>query len=305
MKRLWYGLLLLATPIATNACDVCSASTGGQSLGMLPQFYRHFIGVQYQYRHFSSRQTGLSSDVVTQTSEQYFHTAQVWGRYTVGKRVQLFAFLPHHTNMSRQNGTTTIMQGIGDATVLANVTLVRSADSATWQHALQAGGGVKMPLGTYKGITQLEQQGLPNIQPGTASWDFPVNVNYTVKRNKLGANVDATYTFTTANSDSYKFGDRLSTQLTAFYWWQQSNFTILPQLGVRYEYALHNYDNYARKWLNEQTGGMIVYTSVGAQVYWKKLGMQFAYYLPIAQDFADGNVTANSRADIGLVFLLD
>lgn len=305
MKRLMYGLLLLSASVPASACDVCSASTGGQSLGMLPQLHRHFVGVQYQYRHFTSLQKGLTDASPTQTSEQYFQTAQIWGRYTVGKKVQLFGFLPYHNNVSHANGTATTMQGVGDATVLASVTVLKSADTAKWLHTVQAGAGVKMPIGSYQGITALEQQGLPNIQPGTASWDFPVTVNYTLKHKSIGANIDANYTFTTANSDSYKFGDRLSAQFTTFYWWQQGKTTVLPQLGVRYDYAFHNYDNYARKWLNTQTGGTIVYATVGAQVYVGRAGVQLSYYLPVAQQYADGNVAANSRADVGFVYLFE
>ncbi|MEZ5018395.1 MAG: hypothetical protein R2800_15145 [Flavipsychrobacter sp.] len=305
MKRLMYGLLLLSASVPASACDVCSASTGGQSLGMLPQLHRHFVGVQYQYRHFSSLQKGLTDASASKTSEQYFQTMQLWGRYTVGEKIQLFGFLPYHSNASRVDGINTIMQGVGDATFLANVILLKSADTAKWKHTLQAGAGVKMPLGSYKGITELEQQGLPNIQPGSASWDFPVNANYTIKYKRVGANLDANYTITTANSDSYKFGDRLSTQLTTFYQWQQGKVTVLPQLGMRYEYSLHNYDNYKRKWLNTQTGGTIIYASAGAQVYYGKAGIQLSYYKPMTQQYASGNVIANSRADIGFVYLFE
>lgn len=305
MRSLLCCMLFVISATATYACDVCGASTGGQSLGLLPQYSKHFIGVQHQHRYYSSVHTPLSDTKPVAYSDEYYNTTQLWGRYTVGSRVQLFAFVPYQYNTRYLSGTTTQMSGVGDITLLANVNIIRTADTADaiLKHMLQAGVGIKMATGSYKGVSQLEREGLPNMQPGSGSWDVPVNVNYTVRYNKLGANLDAAYTITTANNDNYKYGNRLNTQLAAFYAVNAGSVVLMPQLGMRYEYALHDYDNYDRKWLNEQTGGSITYAMAGVQVYYGSVGVQATYYKPVAQQYADGNVTINGRVDAGFVYL--
>lgn len=305
MRSLLCCMLICISAVATYACDVCGASTGGQSLGLLPQFSKHFVGVQYLHRYFSSVHTPLLENKDVSYSDEYYNTTQLWGRYALGRRLQLFAFVPYQYNTRYLSGTTTHMSGVGDITLLANANIVRTADTAKGKlrHMLQAGVGVKMPTGSYKGVSQPEREGLPNMQPGSGSWDIPVNVNYTVRYSKVGANIDAAYTITTANKDNYKYGNRLNTQLSAFYSLNVGRVVMMPQLGVRYEYALHDYDNYDRKWLNEQTGGSITYTMAGMQAYFGNVGLQAAYYQPVAQQYADGNVTANKRMDAGFVYL--
>ncbi|MBP8240682.1 MAG: hypothetical protein KAX50_12000 [Saprospiraceae bacterium] len=41
------------------ACDVCGCAVGGNYLGILPQFRRHFAGVRFQYRTFDSEHPNL------------------------------------------------------------------------------------------------------------------------------------------------------------------------------------------------------------------------------------------------------
>jgi len=218
--------------------------------------------------------------------------------------VQLFAFVPYHINSGSDAGTKISTSGIGDVSVLANVVILKddSADNI-WHQTLIGGGGIKAPTGKYTGITALDEQGLPNVQAGTGSWDFIVNANYTVRRKRIGVNVDASYTMTTANTADYKYGNRLNTGLLGFYWWQKHDFSLLPQGGVRFEYSLHDYDNYARKWLNESSGGSIVFGTVGVQSYFKRYGAKVMYNVPLAQHYAANNVTVNSRIETSLFFL--
>ncbi len=235
---------------------------------------------------------------------EFNNTIQLWGRYYVGSRVQLFGFVPYHLNAGSDAGTAIKTNGIGDASLLANVVIVKDdSNCKVWHHTLLAGGGVKMPTGKYTGITTLDEEGLPNVQAGTGSWDFIVNANYTVRRQKVGANVDVSYTMTTANTADYKYGNRLNSGLLAFYWWQKNKLSLLPQGGVRFEYSLHDYDNYKNKWLNESSGGTIVFGTVGAQSFYGRYGAKVMYSIPLAQNYAANNVTVNPRLETSVFFL--
>lgn len=298
-------MLLLSGSTTVVACDVCGASSGNQNLGLLPQMYRHFAGIQYQHSSFSSTHVPLSDTKPVEYSDEYYQTIQVWGRYCIGERWQLFAFVPYRYNTSTYSAFSTPSKGVGDATLLVNYAFFQTSDSSTSpiQQRLQAGIGIKAPVGAYKGVSQLEKEGLPNMQPGTGAWDIPVNMNYTLRYNNTGLNLDGSFNLTTPNRDNYKYGNRLNTQLTAFYWVQNKKLSVLPQIGGRLEYALHDYDNYQKKWLNEQTGGYVTSAIIGLQAYYSNIGIQLQYSKPIVQEYGDGNITSLQRMDIGLMFL--
>lgn len=298
-------LLTTCTLQMANACDVCGASSGNQNLGLLPQISKHFAGIQYQHNQFESRHIPLSENQPVRYSREHYNTVQLWGRYCLGQRWQFFAFVPYRYNTTTYYNTAGAIKGIGDATVIANYTFIQTADSSENQlrHRLQGGIGIKAPVGSYRGVSELERMGLPNMQPGTGAWDIPINANYTLRYRDAGINTDASYNITTPNKDNYKYGNRLNLQLSAFYWLSTDEISILPQAGVRMEYALHDYDNFEKKWLNEQTGGYIASAIAGVQLYYKSIGLQLQYSRPINQHYGNGNITARQRIDAGIICL--
>lgn len=304
MKFFLAGLLLFAASAPSWACDVCGGISGNQSLGILPQYSNHFVGVQYQIRHFSSIHPALAEGE-DEYSDEYYRMAQLWGRYNAGKRLRLFAFLPYYTNTQViKDGARVTNSGIGDASVLANYVILSSADtsSANLKHRLQAGGGLKLPTGKFEkgnGTTDL-----PMMQPGTGSWDFILNANYTLRGKNAGLLVDATYTVTTPNSSSYKYGNRLMGNMLGFYTWQLSPVTVVMQTGGQYEFALHDYDNFSKKWLNEDTGGSMLFGVLGFQAIYKKVGLQCSVQTPLWQQYGGGHVQVKYKGDMGFFFMM-
>lgn len=305
MKHIICYLLLFISSSALYACDVCSASSGNQSLGLLPQMYKQFAGIQYQNNTYKSISRPLSDNQPIVHANERYQTVQLWGRVCLGKRWQVFAFLPYQHNTYTTADTTIINSGIGDMSILVNYVFLQSSDSTSSdiQHRLQGGLGIKAPTGKYTGIGERELSGLPNIQSGTGAWDIPININYTVRYKQTGINLDGSYNVTTVSMDQYKYGNKLATQLTGFYWLNVGACSILPQAAVSYEYMLHDYDNYAKKWLNKQTGGYLLSARGGVQVYYNKLGLQLMYSHPISQISNGNNLIARNKIDAGLLFL--
>ncbi len=287
------------------ACDVCGSSAGNQYMGILPQLGGNFVGLQYQYRSFQSSFPPLFATSKTETSQESYNTMQVWGRYQPAKNIQLFGFVPYQYNVRTSDTGTYSINGVGDASVLANIRILNKDDEEReWKHYLQGGAGLKMPTGRYTSITDLDRAGIPNLQPGSGSWDILTNVNYTVSHNELGLNLDGSFTITTPNKYDLKYGNRLNSALTGFYRLEQNEFVLLPQLSIRYEYAMHDYTNYSKKWLNTQSGGYICYAAAGVQVAYKAIGLRLIYSLPVAQHFADDYVRAKHRLETGLLIFL-
>ena len=305
MKTIISSLLLLwATCITANACTVCGCTATNQYLGILPQSTDNFVGIQYQYRYFNSTHDELDAAGKKIASTEYYNTVQLWGKYNIGSRVQLFAFVPYVFNEVHEESITTRTKGMGDASVLANVRLLgNECNGKKWQHALQAGAGVKLPTGAYDNNILNSGDLLPNMLPGTNSWDFIANANYTLKHGKGGVNVDASYTATTANKLGYKYGNRLSTGILGFYSWQKGQVSLLPQAGLRMDVAGTDYENYSTKLMNDMSGGEQLYFSVGVQAYYRRFGLQLMGHKPVVQHYAGGMVSNKIKTEAGLYFL--
>jgi hypothetical protein len=295
------SLLLLAGTPEIYACDVCGCSSVSQSLGLLPQFSGHFAGIQYLYATSVSNHPGLLEKDPPEHAAQYFNTVQAWGRYQLSRKFQLFAFVPYVYNVNN-DGSSRSVSGIGDVSVSLNTVVLQSERQGSKQ-ILLAGAGIKLPTGAYTGIAATDRDGLPNMQAGTGSTDLLLNANYTFKGRGLGFNLDASGVITTANSSGYKYGNKFAAGALAFYWLEWRHFRLVPQAGFRQEYTLHDYDNYKRRWLNEQSGGYVGFVSAGTQAYYRNWGLKAMIHLPVAQDYATGMVRVQPRIESGIFFL--
>ncbi len=302
MKRIVLVLLLLTGYTAAQACTVCGCSASNQYLGILPQFQKHFIGLQYQYRTFETTHPPTGEGII-ETSKEYYSTLQVWGRYNPTERIQLFAFIPYISNLRTENGQTDRISGLGDITLLANYQLLRGNISPKLQHNLQLGGGVKLPTGAYDKEGTRTLEGLPNMQPGTNSWDFIANANYTLRSSKAGVNADVSYTITTPNQVHYKFGNRLSAGVLGFYWYETPKIILLPQAGLRFDLAGSDWEHYRNGWKNDMSGGEQFYLSMGLQTYYGRLGAQLMYHHPLHQHYASGLVNTRFKTEAGILYL--
>ena len=297
---LWLSLLCAYCMPQAQACDACGCTISTQSLGLLPQFSNHFIGIQYLYASSSSNHPSMISSQSNDHTTQQLNNIQLWGRYQVTKRFQLFAFAPYIQSVNQNVSTAHTVSGIGDITLMANRSFSISRNKAK-QHLLLVGLGLKMPLGKYDPSSA--QNELPNTQLGSGSWDGLVSVNYTHKLSRFGYNVDITYVLTSANSFQYKYGNRINTAFMGFASYGQSRWKWIPQIGARVEYALHDYDNYAKKWLKESTGGVMSFASVGTQLYYQKMGCKLMLHMPLYQDYAAGAVQSHARIESGIFIL--
>lgn len=286
-----------------RSCGVCGSSGGGQFFGSLLGVNSNFIGAQFQYYGIKRDQPALFENWPDEHSNNHYNTLQVLGRYGISKRIQLLAFVPYKYNVLYNDTARYSVSGIGDVLLLANIVTLNKRSGA-WQHQLWTGTGIKLPSGRYIGSTEMDKRGLPNLQPGTGSYDFIVNTNYTVRNGVYGMNADGGYTITTANSSSYKYGNKLNASVIFFHSMKVGNINILPHTGARYEYTQPDYNNYGRNWLNEQSGGHVAFATIGMQAQYKKIGSKVNYYIPFSQYYGSGYIIAKQQFDMTLFILL-
>ncbi|MDI9866458.1 hypothetical protein QM480_19105 [Flectobacillus sp. DC10W] len=286
----------------SRACDICGCSNGNAFFGILPQSHRGFLGLRYRYSNFDSH---LNSQLLK--TKESFHTTELWGRFYPLKKVQILAFVPYNFNAQTQilpNITNTI-QGLGDITILGHYNVLNTFwDSTAHQvnHNLMLGLGVKAPTGKFKyDQNSVEEVANPNFQLGTGSTDFLVNAIYTVRYDQWGLNTDITYKINTENSNQYRYGNKLTTALTAFYakGFGQGN-TLMPNAGVYWEYAQNDHD---KGIINKDTGGYWASANIGCEAFFKKFSFGVTHQMPFAQELSRGELKANARTTAHITFM--
>jgi hypothetical protein len=302
MKRIFLLLLLSGAFGTAQACNTCGCSASSPYLGILSQRGGSFIGLQHTYRWYESYHD--ASEKMQIPGSEHFQTLQLWGSYAIG-RVRVLAILPYQHNLKQEDGKRTVLSGLGDATLLVNYQLLKPAGNCGgWQHFLQAGGGVKAPTGAYNDeVLGSGDELAPSMQAGTGSWDFLANANYTLRHGAWGFNLEGSYTITTPNHQTYKYGNRLSSAVQAFREFSWKDFRLLPAAGLRYEQAQQDYDNYPSRSLAQYTGGYMLYATAGLHAYSKKWGAELGYSLPVSQEYGDGLVKAKGRVELGVLRL--
>lgn len=298
-----------------QGCDICGCSAQGSSLGLLPGVSSHFVGVRYHYRFFESLHPPIYSASGDDRSEDYFSTAELWGRVVLHPRLELFAFVPinhyrahHYTESGYSHASSS--SGLGDVSILLNVVLLRTADrnpEKKVQHQWQVGSGLKAPTGKFGQVDSELGIILPNMQSGTGSWDFSAMSNYRLQSKNWGLNVNAAYRYNTTNSLRYQFGQSIlaTADVLHVFALNDEKTQIIPQLGGRFEFFDRDYSNHSKRQRNLYSGGYFMYASAACDVYAGSFGFQIRADIPVSQDFAQGFVQNRWRMTGGLIYLFN
>lgn len=297
-------LVALSITISNNtatACDVCGCSVGGNYFGILPHFHQNFIGVRYQNRSFISEHLTLFPGEIPLKTQESFHTAELWGRYVPHPKVHLFAFVPYNQYTKDEEGIRSVVSGIGDISLMAHYIVFNTGnmDELTWKQALQIGSGIKLPTGKSDNIQEHSGLLIPSLQAGTGAVDIPFSMIYTLRNDQWGINTEANYRWNLINKRDYKFGDRISTSLRAFYWLGNDQFTLLPHLSVNYEYGFKDKSEGVEA---EYTGSQSILAGAGLDFYFDRFIVNASYQLPLYQDIAQGQITGNPRFNVGIAY---
>lgn len=300
MKKISLTIIILSATISSFACEFCGCGVGNLYLGLMPEFKKTFFGLRYQYTPY---QTQVSGDA-SQFSKDYYHTIELWGGISIGKKWQILGFVPYQINYQNTDDGEKNLHGLGDISVIANYKLLdkmKMNGGRSTTHQLWVGGGLKIPTGKYSidpnnPDTEL---GDVNSQAGTGSVDFFANASYNVRINKIGINTTATYKINTTNSEGYKFGNRFNASSFAFYAAKMKNSTVSPNIGILYQDTAPN-DYQSSK--VELTGGYLAMAAAGVEISFKTITIGGNVQLPFSQNFAEGQTEAKTRAMMHMTF---
>ncbi|MBK9734840.1 MAG: hypothetical protein IPO92_07690 [Saprospiraceae bacterium] len=298
MTGKWFSFcLLILMSIFTQkvyACDVCGCAVSGHQFGILPQFQKHFVGIRYNYRSFQSVHPPLFSTDTEKVSREYFHTTDIWGRYILSDRVQLFGFVPLHHITKEEDNTTLTQKGLGDITIMGMYAIInqRTSDNGRWIHHLQAGGGIKLPTGAHDYYTG-ENEWIPGIQKGTGTIDFMLNTNYLLRYDEIGLSAEVGWRVNGHNTmQDFRYGQRLTTGIRSFYILHAGKNSFMPSLGCVLEQS--GKDDHEGTTV-DLSGGSAFFGHVGLDFFSNGFTAGFSIQPSVIQNVANGNLTSGTR----------
>ncbi|MDB5275848.1 MAG: hypothetical protein JWR61_803 [Ferruginibacter sp.] len=310
MKKLFIAAILLIVVSVSYACPICGCGGGNLYMGLFPNFKSKFIGIRWNYAAYH---THLINDPA-QFSHNYYNSTEIWGGINIGKRWQVLAFLPYHSNIQFDDdaGHTT-KSGLGDITLLGNYKLSDTRSGNTSSQQVWIGGGVKIPSGSFNVDANNPSTTLADInaQIGTGSVDLFLNARHSFQFKDFGINTSASYKLGMANSQHYKYGNKLDINSIAFYQLKTKRFIIAPNAGLAYENTGGNRLNKQQIYLSDgldagsfTTGGHALNCLAGVEVNFKKITVGANIQSPISQQFAAGQTNLHMKAMVHVTFSL-
>ncbi len=300
MTRKWIVMLCITVlQQSAWACDFCNCY-----FGINPYSTNSNIGIRYHYSMYSGTHHSASelsnmnvsasdfteSRTVTELHGRWFPVRKLRLDYSIpyvsnkfySPEVTTSAIIPHgHTS---HEGAATVthsdkdINGIGDPLLLLQYQLLFKGedDTSEYRQQLFVGAGIKMPLGDATPDELLDEDAYAHLS-GSGSWDYLVNVTYSVKHNKTGINANLNYMVTSASKHKFEFGNKANVNVTGFYECKTGNSFLYPSIGVFYEHAEHDrFQSVEMK----ASGGDIVYAHAGADYFYKKFAVSAAFEYP-------------------------
>lgn len=275
-------------------CDLC-----GCYMGLEPNFNDNQIGLRYYtFKFFTEGHTETAAgrtanrngnplnetdheDHGSASSTEVYSNVELYGRIYLSPKTRIIFGIPFSFNEIDSKK----LNGVGDMRVLAQYNIYNTDITGRtnfWQRIF-LGGGMKLPTGAYNkqlvyGVTE------PHFQPGTGSLDFLFTGLWLTKLEKtgIGWRNDVVFTLNTTNKNDYRFANRFNWASTFSYDIPTSTVNILPKAGVYLETA--NADQY--KGENAAgSGGTVIMGTMGIDLTYKMLSLDFDYQLPISQSF--------------------
>jgi hypothetical protein len=286
---------IILSVLQSYACDACGCSVNANYFGILPQFNKHFIGMRMMQSNFDMKHTPTLFPKADPYFKEQLNRYEIWGRYYITNRIVAFASMPWQNNIRIDQGITTSYQGLADATLSANYIAINTGDSGRLmlRNTLMIGAGVKLPTGKFRSDRPA------SIQTGTGTWDYNINIIYTIRYKNWGLNTDATYRIN-GSSETYQYGNRLISSARLFYWRKIRSISLLPNAGVLIEQAAEDKSNEIPQ---IYTGGNGVYFAPGIDMYLRRFVLGFNMTVPINETLNNGYANTQNRLATQLLFL--
>jgi len=330
MKRFLLFLVILSLSHLAFACDYCNCY-----VGLDPQYKRNNIGIRMHTSLFrGSHQTDeelLESGITSATFKELKTTYELHGQLLPTSRIQILFFMPYAMSSESVHGTVSetyndsivhgghthvesvtssneftskhLISGIGDPLLIAHYQVWNSmgADSTSLSHRFLAGVGLKFPFGNWR-IEEDEEPQERLHEPGTGSWDVLISTLYLAQLGRTGFRLQANYLFAGTNKQSFRFGNKLNINTIFLRRIDMKKYTLYPNAGFYLESSERDCDEGENL---DGTGGTIVFSHAGADIYLGRISLNMAFQLPVIQRLNETQPENTWRIIGGLAYSLN
>jgi hypothetical protein len=298
MKKIFFVCLALMLYIqASQACDACGSGLNLQ-LGLIPNLQRNYLGIRYQQFHFYSHDEHVSLNETQAHSHEIFRTVEIYGNFSLSRRIQVFASLPYKISSRETAYKTYTIRGIGDAQILIRYKLLETKSKFT--QTLFLSSGIKFVTGKYN---EVQQGSLLHeyLQCGSGSYDFPFHINYIFKKDKFIFNSDLYYLMKSENKMKYKFGNSMGMNAQCYYQINKQQTVFMPQIGL--VYAMNEKDKRNNE-IERISGSQQLLGQIGIDFYYKKIGVICNWQPTLLQQHNNGLSKSSGRLQTSFVYTM-
>jgi hypothetical protein len=288
------AVFLLLLVEKSKACDACGCSINGVGVGLMATYRQSYVGVQYQYVPFSSTLEH------SQGAKDYFHAFELALRLRVLRRLNLQLNQPYKLNTRQHPDGDDSRNGLGDTRLVVNYTILNQIQfGKNFKLYVEAGAGVKAPMGKYDPNIH-ESYNLPeNFNPGNGSWAGLLQTNIVVSHKNAGLALTAVYQHNRPSTGGYRFGHQWSGQALLFNQFTVNGKTALtPFCGISAEKV--GRDVKADGKYAASTGGQGFFAAAGINLKYDDWLLGASFSQPFSQHFSNAEVEAKGRLTVQL-----
>lgn len=304
MKKWIVGFSLLIISHPTFACDVCGCAVNPGMGDVIPGVFSNYFGLRSNVRHFKSEHFSFMGEPPIH-SDEWFHTTEIYGRYSPIRRIQIFGFVPYNAVAKSENNQELVFaNGIGDVRLKLNGLVIDKIDSVQKRiFNVFVGGTVKFATGRYDFIEDESNTFRRTMLPGTGTIDYSLSTDIIYRKNNLGGIASLNYTWRGENDLRYNFGNVAFGQVSGFYQLKRTTSSYMFELGIIGTNLEADYDQR----FNEKqiyTEGWMISPMLKVTRFSEKWSVFISANKAAFQDVAQGQVEQRYQFDIGLTRFL-
>jgi len=297
MKKIVLLVSVFAVSVQLFACDICGCGVGSYYMGLLPEFKKRIIGLRYQQKGLRSH-LGPNNTSTYLTTDETYHTAEIWSALNFGNKFRLVGFLPFNRIQRSNAANTTTKQGLGDVAVTGYYRITdnkKTIGNKLLVQSLWIGGGLKIPTGSYNAEDKNILDGSQNsFQLGTGSIDFSLNGTYDIRLQDAGINTNISYKMNLPNQYDYRYGNKFTLNMLGYYKFRVAGqLTIAPNAGIQFETSRK--DQKAKDIEVFESGGHSTMGTAGIEATLGKFSIGGNFQSPLSQRLGEGKLVARER----------
>lgn len=233
MKKIVAGFVLLLMSSNAFGCDVCGCAINPGMGDVIPGVFSNYFGIRSNVRHFKSEHFSFMGEPPIH-SDEWFHTTEIYGRYSPIRRVQILGFIPYNAVAKSEDKQENVWaNGLGDIRLKVNTLLIDKIDTVQKSiFNVFVGGTVKFATGRYDFLDNESNYFRRTMLPGTGTIDYSLGTDILYRKNNLGGIASLSYTWRGENDLKYNFGNVTFAQLSVYYQLRRPNSSYMFEVGV-------------------------------------------------------------------------